>query len=77
MKKFIIGAIIIVAFLWGYGYVKGKTMHDNGELSLFSAGLTYIAMNPITAHGFKTYLSANTDISDRANKFKKSTNNLD
>ena len=55
MKKIIIGVLIVLAALWLYGFARGMIDAHKG-VSLLTISMRYDGLNPISAHGYKTYI---------------------
>ena len=70
--QIIIGLLLTLVLLWGYGYTKAASQHANGSLSVISGVVTIMSLNPISAAGYKTYIqSIMVDVAEVVSKREK------
>jgi succinate dehydrogenase/fumarate reductase cytochrome b subunit len=73
----IFGLVALYFMTFGYGYWKAKSMHENGRLSVMTAGMVAVTMNPVSAKGFGYYLRNNTNMRERTNKLSRDLDELE
>ncbi len=65
----LVGISAILGGLYGYGYWKASDQLKNGQLSIFTAGITIQGMNPISKEGYRNYIMNKTDMPQRLKNF--------